>query len=39
MKLDEFKTKGDRFITLETIRHATEAYLDTAEVKPDLRLC
>lgn len=39
MKLDEFKTKGNRFITLETIRHATEAYLDTAEVKSQISDC
>lgn len=39
MKLDEFKTKGDRCITLDNIRHATEAYLGSDEVKKQISSC
>ena len=39
MKLDEFKIKGDRNVTLEKIRKATEDYLSTKEVKNQIREC
>lgn len=39
MKLDEFKTKGNRHITLEKIKKATDAYLDTDEVKNQIHEC
>lgn len=39
MKLDEFKTRGARCLTFEKLRHATEAYLERADVRQQLDDC